>query len=123
MIDGDGLVQRRALLVEDDESVRRSLQLLLHWRGYDVRSYANSSSLLAYGGLDESDLLLADYRLPDGTGIEVLDALRHRGWSGRAVLITAFSSPGVAAAAYESGFCAVLEKPLRQQQLMAALGS
>ena len=39
-------VQRVVLLIEDDEAVRRSLQMLLHWRGYDVRSFAGAAPVL-----------------------------------------------------------------------------
>ena len=46
---------RRALIVEDDEGVRRSLQLLLHWRGYDVRSYAAADLLLASDDINGAD--------------------------------------------------------------------
>ena len=112
---------RRALLVEDDEGVRRSLQLLLHWRGFDVRSYPAASPLLASEDVDSAELLIADYNLPDCTGIDVLQRLRARGWKGRAVLVTGFHTAKVAAEARASGFDSVLEKPLRQQTLLAAL--
>ncbi|CAM3337360.1 MULTISPECIES: response regulator [Sphingomonas] len=110
-----------ALLVEDDEGVRRSLQLLLHWKGYDVRSYPAARPLLAAADLDSADLLIADYRLPDATGCDVRLALARRGWSGRSVLITSYPSETLTAEAWASGFDAVLEKPLRQQALLAAL--
>jgi len=116
-------VGRLALLVEDDEGVRRSLQLLLHWRGYDVRSYPSAKPLLGSDQAMGADVLVADYRLPDGDGIAVLRDLRARGWSGRSVLITAFPTPELIREAQASGFDAVLEKPLRQQALIAALSA
>lgn len=114
---------RRALLVEDDDGVRRSLQLLLHWRGYDVRSHAGAASLLASDDAAAAEILIADYRLPDGTGVELLHALTAHGWTGRSVLITAFASPDLHRAARAGGFDMVLEKPLRPQALLAALGA
>lgn len=110
-----------ALLVEDDEGVRRSLQLLLHWKGYEVRSYSAATPLLAAADLDSADVLIADYRLPDATGCDVRLALSKRGWSGRSVLITGFHSEELAAQARAIGFDAVLDKPLRQQALIAIL--
>jgi FixJ family two-component response regulator len=109
------------LVVEDDDGVRRSLQLLLNSRGYDVRSYAAARPLLESDDLRASDVLVADYRLPDATGVDVLRTLRARGWNGLSILITAFPSDQLIAAAKASGFAAVLEKPLRQQALIAAL--
>jgi len=78
------------LLVEDDDGVRRSLQLLLHWRGYDVRAYPAASPLL-HGDGAGGDILIADYRLPDATGCDLRRALGERGWTGRSVLITGYA--------------------------------
>lgn len=114
--------RRRVILVEDDESVRRSLQLLLSWRGYDVLSYSNAATVIGRAKEDmATDLLVVDYRLPDGDGLGVLRALRRDGWSGRAILITAFSTPALLDSAKACGFDAVLEKPLRQHELIGAL--
>ena len=107
----------------DDEGVRRSLQFLLHWRGYDVRSFASAASLLGSEEAGNAEILVADYRLPDGNGIDVLRHLRGRGWRGRSILITAFPTPELVQQAEASGFDAVLDKPLRQQSLLALLGS
>jgi FixJ family two-component response regulator len=116
-------VQRVVLLIEDDEAVRRSLQMLLHWRGYDVRSFAGAAPVLEGHTLDDADVLIADYRLPDGDGISVLRALRRADWKGKAILITAFPSATLAEAARAAGFDAVLEKPLRQHELIGALAA
>jgi FixJ family two-component response regulator len=113
--------QRVVLLIEDDEAVRRSLQMLLHWRGYDVRSFAGAAPVLEGNMMDDADVLIADYRLPDGDGISVLRALRRADWKGKAILITAFPSPTLAEAARAAGFDAVLEKPLRQHELIRVL--
>ncbi|PZO87022.1 MAG: response regulator [Sphingomonas sanxanigenens] len=111
----------RVLLVDDDEGVRRSLQLLLHGSGYSVRAHASASSILHEPPVDDIDMLVTDYRLPDGDGLGILRAMRRRGWDGRAVLITAFPSPLVRDCALSSGFAAVLEKPLRPYELFGAL--
>jgi FixJ family two-component response regulator len=113
----------QVLLVEDDEAVRRSLHLLLQWRGYDVRSYCGARALLDDGGdLSSATTLVTDYRLPDGDGIGVLQALQRRNWQGRSILITAFPDAMLRDAANASGFDAVLDKPIRQHELIAALG-
>jgi len=111
----------RAVLIEDDEGVRRSLQLLLHARGYDVRSYASAAPFLLDPRSDEVDLLVTDYRLPDGDALGVLRAMRRDDWRGRSVLITAFPSAMLIDSARACGFDAVLEKPLRPNELVGAL--
>lgn len=109
------------LLVDDDDGVRRSLHLLLQFRGYEVRSFASAAPLVGDEAALDAVCMVADHRLPDGDGVDVLERLREAGWSGRAVLITGFPSADLRERAAHAGFSAVLEKPLRQHELLKAL--
>ncbi|OAN63836.1 response regulator [Sphingomonas sp. TDK1] len=111
------------LLVEDDDGVRRSTQLLLHGQGYDVRAHNAAAPSLADPIASVADYLVADYCLPDGNGIALLRDLQAKGWSGRAVLMTGYPSPALSAAAEATGYAALLEKPLRTHELIDALGA
>jgi len=114
-------MRERVLLLEDDAGVRRSLHLMLHGAGYDVRSYSAAAALLADPGVGDAGVLIADYRLSDGDGVDVLRTLREQSWNGRAVLITAFPSPALRATAKEAGYDLVLDKPVLQHNLLGAL--
>lgn len=118
-----GTVNDRALLVlvEDDVGVRRALQLLLQGQGYVVHSFASAQPALADPETMNARYLVVDYVLPDDNGINLVQALRDRGWQGVAVMITAFASEAVLAAARKAGLSAVLDKPFRDSQLLAAL--
>ncbi len=107
----------RLLLVEDDAGVRRSLQLLFRARGFDVRAYASGAALLADPLARDACCFVADFRLEEIDGIEVLARLRKSGWSGPAVLITAFPSADLSERALAQGFSQVLEKPFREHAL------
>lgn len=107
----------RLLLVEDDAGVRRSLQLLLRARGFDVRAYSAGAALLADPLADGAGCFVADYSMDDLDGLEVLSRLRSRGWSGPAVLITAFATADLKQRALATGFDEVLEKPFREHVL------
>ena len=111
----------RVLLVEDDEGVRRSLQLLLEWNGFEVRAHARAGSVLGLETLADIDLLVSDYFLEDGDGIELLHDLRDSGWRGRAVLITAEPTAPLVERALNAGFHVVLGKPLARHELIDAL--
>jgi FixJ family two-component response regulator len=111
------------LLLEDDAGVRRSLHLMLRAHGFDVHSHESAGLLLADPAIPGADLLIADYRLIDGNGIDVLRALRARRWQGRAILITGAPSPALRDEALAAGYAAVLEKPLQPHDLLHALGS
>jgi len=111
----------RLLLVEDDPGVRRSLQLLLRGRGFEVRAYASGLALLADPTALEAVCLIADYRMPEIDGLSILRQLRERGWRGQALLITAFPSARLVDQAVAAGFGAVIEKPLVEAGLVEAV--
>lgn len=109
----DGPVRPRLLLVEDDPGVRRSLQLLLRSRGFDVRAYASSADLIAdLDAQSDAVALVADFQMPQIDGVALLVALRAAGWAGPALLITAFATRDVEERARAAGFALVIEKPL-----------
>ena len=111
----------RVVILEDDAGVRRSLQLLLQGRGFDVKAYASPASLLADPEMSSTACLVADYHLGQMDGIAVLESLRARGWNAPAILITAFGSAGVVAQATAAGFATVLEKPFKDHALVTFL--
>lgn len=109
------------LLVEDDAGVRRSLQLLLEGEGYDVRAFATGTALLADARAADAACLVTDYRLEDRDGISLLQALRAAGWSGPAMLITAFGSTAMAERARDEGFTRLFDKPFKPHLLVEAI--
>lgn len=116
-----GMARPKILLLEDDSGVRRSLQLLLQARGYDVRAHASAHTLLADKNVDDAVCLVADYRMEDIDGIEVLARLRARNWTSPAILITAYPSEDLRERAARAGYTVVLDKPLRQHALVEAV--
>lgn len=119
--DTESTQRAQILLVEDDPAVRRSMQLLLRAKGFDVRAYANGVALLADDRNAGAKCFIADYRMDDLDGIAVLTRLRERGWRGPAILITAYATGDLAGQAMQAGFDAVFEKPLRQHALVDAV--
>ena len=96
------------------------MQLLLQGRGFDVRAYASGDALLN-GAAADPDCLVSDFRLAGVDGIELLAALRHRGWTRPAVLVTGFPSADIRERASEAGYSMVFEKPLRERSLVEAV--
>ena len=109
--------RRKILLIEDEPAVRRSLQLLLQGHGYSVRGYASAAALLADPSAPDAQALIADYRLRNDDGVSLLEQLKTLGFQGKAILITAFGSPALTAAAEAAGFARVLDKPFAERLL------
>ena len=109
------------VLVEDDDGVRRGLQLLLYGQNYDVHAFASPAAALLDPAAAHARCLVVDYMLSEGDGISMLSTLRAQGWNGIAILITAYASPEVRANAADAGFAAVLAKPFRDDDLLRVL--
>lgn len=111
----------QVIIVDDDDGVRRSLQLLLRGHGYRVKAYPDPSSVATDPEARSAALLVADYQMPGADGIAVLRDLRRQGWHGAAVLITGYGTPKLATDAAAAGFAAVFDKPVRSNLLMNAV--
>jgi FixJ family two-component response regulator len=112
----------RVLLVEDDAAVRRSLQLLLRGKGYDVRAYSSPIGLAGDAEALRSDCLVADLLMPHQDACDLLVDLRGAGWHGPALLISGQLTDERVKRARAAGFQSVLPKPLADQTIAEAVG-
>lgn len=114
----DPVLPRSVLLVEDDEAVRRSLQLLLRSCGYDVRSHPSAVGLAFDPQAQLCHCLVADLMMPQTDAIELLAQLRNQGWAGKSVVISGFPDRMWEAKARAAGYDAVLSKPISASVLV-----
>lgn len=110
----------RVLLVEDDSAVRRSIQLILQARGYDVRAFSSGALALADPSAIEAACLVTDYRMVGMSGLDLLRGLRAVGWRRPAILITAHRSDYIEESE-GAMFDEILEKPLLDRRLCACV--
>jgi len=119
---GDPAQQRFTILLSDDDhTVRRSIQLMLRSRGHHVRGYTSASAVLADPQAMRGDCLIVDYRMPDIDGLTLLAGLRHKGWEGSAILISAYHDRKLEQRARRAGFDDVIAKPLLYRALLEAV--
>ena len=76
------------LVVDDDEAVRDSLSNMMESEGFEVRAFANGRDLLNEASLPAIGCMVVDYNMPAMNGLELVGALRGRGVSIPAILIT-----------------------------------
>jgi two-component system, LuxR family, response regulator FixJ len=76
------------LVVDDDEAVRASLKNMMESEGFEVRAFSNGHDLLNEASLPVIGCLVVDYNMPAMNGLELVGALRGRGVSTPAILIT-----------------------------------
>jgi CheY-like chemotaxis protein len=77
------------LVVEDHADTAAALKHYLEYCGHQVATAATCQEALAHPGLARTELILCDLNLPDGSGWELLPALRARIGPAYAVAITA----------------------------------
>ena len=76
------------LVVDDDEAVRVSLRNMMESEGFEVCAFSNGHDLLNEASLPATGCLIVDYHMPSMNGLELVSALRGRGISIPAILIT-----------------------------------
>ncbi len=102
----------RILVVDDERSLREMLSIVLRREGYEVTTAEDVGSalnLIRTGPLP--DLLISDLRMPDGSGVDVLRALKERSPSSVGLLLTAFASADTAVEAMRLGAVDYITKP------------
>jgi two-component system, LuxR family, response regulator FixJ len=107
-------------IVDDDESVRRSLKRLLRSVGFRVEVFASARDFLEHGLSDEG-LLVLDKQMPEMDGIELQRMLIAAGHRISVIFITAHQDANAREAAIGSGAIAYLEKPFDDQVLLDAI--
>jgi two-component system, cell cycle response regulator len=104
------------LIVDDEPSVLRALQLALEMEGFDVRIAENARQALEQ--LDGVDLVLTDMSMPDVDGLELLGEIRKRKPHLPAAIMTAHASVEAALRAMQAGAYDYLLKPIHSDEII-----
>ena len=113
----------RVLLVEDDDLLSSLLTRELRREGYAVGRAANRADATREIANNEFELLLVDWNLPDGSGLEVVSEYRAQGRSGGAIVISARDSSEEVVAGLEAGADDFLTKPFEIKELRARINA
>ena len=111
----------RILVLDDDIGVCTVLTRILQDQQYDV--YTSQSVISAAETLAERsfDAYLLDYRLADGTGLQVAEQVRQRGSNAPIILISGYGATDIAAKAITLDIFEVLQKPFTRETICNAL--
>ena len=108
-------------VVDDDESVRRSLTFLLRPAGYRVETWADGSSFLAGVDRFSAACVLLDIRMPGVDGLEVLAAMAAAGLNFPVIVLTGHGNIALAVRAIQAGACDFLEKPVDRDTVLSSV--
>jgi FixJ family two-component response regulator len=117
------MIRQRPLIavVDDEESVRKSLRRLLVASELDATVYASGQEFLDSLGGRQPDCLVLDLQMPGLTGLEVQRALARARVRFPTIIITAHDEPETRARCLAAGAVAYLCKPLHDELLLDAI--
>jgi DNA-binding NtrC family response regulator len=109
-------MKQRVLVVEDEDKLRRVIQLHLQSSGYEVDQAGSAEEAVRMA--DRADLILTDLRLPGMDGLSLLHSIRHQNSATPVIVMTAFGSVETAVEAMKSGAADFLIKPFSLDHLL-----
>ncbi|HEX5264145.1 MAG TPA: response regulator transcription factor [Phenylobacterium sp.] len=111
----------RVLLIEDDRSTARSVQLLLTAEKFNVEIAAEGEEGLELAQTYDYDVILLDLNLQDMSGMDVLRGLRRAGGKTPVVMLTGSTDVGVKVRAFSGGADDYIVKPFHKDEMVARL--
>ena len=109
-------------VVDDDESVLRSLEYLLESADHAVRVFTSGAALLDSGCLAQIDCLISDIDMPGMDGLELLRLVRTARPALPLILITGYPETLQRLPSANPGDIRYFTKPFRGPDLLAAVG-
>ena len=105
-------------IVDDDESVREGLASLMKAHGLAAEAFTSPEVFLSSGRCGVAACLIADFRMPGMTGIELYEHMVASGRPIPTILVTAYSNDRVQKHALDAGVLCYLTKPLKEEELL-----
>jgi len=108
-------------VVDDEESIRRSLDFLLRSAGFAVEKWEDGQAFLDGADRARPACVLLDVRMPGIDGLQVQAEMAARGYNLPVVVLTGHGDIATAVRAMRGGAVDFLEKPFNRERLLQAL--
>jgi len=112
----------KILLLEDDQTLSETLQHFLVRAGYTVDTALSMEEAEDLTYENRYDLYLLDINLPEGSGLELLRALRYAEDETPTIFITALADMQSMSDSFELGAIDYIKKPFDPQELLIQIG-
>ena len=116
------MTDRRILVIDDDESLRRVTQVQLEQEGYVVSTAANGKDALAVLEKSPQDLIISDLKMPGMSGLDLLRRIRAEYPEIIVLMMTAYGSIETAVEAMKLGAYDYITKPVNADALRLVVG-
>ncbi len=117
-------MNKRILIIDDEENIRRVIRMALEAAGYEVGEASDGErGLEAYRDGSGWDAVLLDQKMPGMDGLETLQHIKQRRPAARVVMATAFASIELAVDAMKLGATDFVRKPMTPEVLRNAVAA
>jgi FixJ family two-component response regulator len=113
--------QSLVFIIDDDPSIRASIESLLRSVGHTVQSFASTREFMLSERLDAPSCLVLDIRLPDQSGLDFQRELAESAIRLPILFITGHGDVPMSVTAMKAGAVEFLTKPFRDQDLLDAV--
>ncbi len=115
-------MQPKSILVVDDEaSVRTSLEKVLNKEGYITTTASSGHEAIKMLARTPVDIVLSDLKMPEGDGLELLRALKKNKSSTEVILITGYGTVEAAVEAMKEGAYDFITKPFKKAVILSTI--
>ncbi len=113
----------RILVIDDEDSMRRFLDMLLVGEGYEVVTEENGANGISRLERESFDLVVTDLKMPGVDGLSVLDSVRTKHPDVPVVILTAYGSERVTSEAIQRGAFQLVEKSAHNDEIVLAISN
>jgi len=122
---GDKVSLGRVLIVDDEDSIRSLLRLMLTQAGYDVEEADDGGRAVEVLNSGDNPLMLdaiiCDIRMPRINGVEAITYFRAQYPSLPVIVLTGYHDEPLASSLRRQGIVEFLEKPAEREQILASV--
>lgn len=117
------ILMAKILIIEDDLTFSQLLEGFLTKHGHEPSPVNDVKKSLKLIEQQSFDLLLVDYRLPDGTGLDVLSYMRGKGLTQPVIIMTSFNDVRTAVKSIQLGAFDYITKPVNPDELLMIINN
>ena len=111
----------RILVVDDDQDSCELVEKILKKEGYRVSTLTDGRKVEEELRKNDIHLAIIDLKMPDISGLDVVDTIRHQDSDCAVILMTGYATLDSAVSALRGGVVDYLRKPVREDELLGAV--
>ena len=111
----------RVLIVDDEETILQSLEILLDTEGHEIAKFRDSQKAAEAIRAEKFDLMVTDIRMTPLDGVDLMKLAKQLQPQMGLVVVTAYVSEKTMQQSFDLGCVAYIKKPFKMQEVLDAV--